>query len=104
MLIGLGLLGMMLHVFLKLRNYAVKQKTPVNVLEYLKAEWYNLVISFIVVIIFVAAKHDIPNIPGLQWVDKALSFGMVVIGYSGQSIAVSIFGKYDKVINEKSPE
>lgn len=97
---GLGVLGQLIHIALKYR----KVKASMSITQYLIAEWLNIFINLLCITAVILIRHDIPKVKGLEWVENTMSISMVFIGYSGQSLLVSLLSKLEKRLNDKAPE
>lgn len=95
MLIGLGILGIFLHNLNALNKINKANDGNVNIVKYLKLEVFSILISFIVVFICILLKQEIKQ---LEYASKFLGVGFVAIGYSAQSMLVSVMGKANKII------
>lgn len=100
-LIGLGLLGILLHNLIELNKLNRSSKGNVKIGEYLKLERFSIVISVIVICVALIVKTEIKQ---LEQVGKWLGLAFVAIGYMGQSLLIFFMGKAAKVIEKPEDE
>ena len=101
-LMGLGLLGVLLHNLVKINDLNKNSQGNVNLAQYLKLERFSILISIIVVGCCVMVKGEIKQ---LEAASKFLGIGFVALGYMAQSVLVNIMGKASKVIgNDDEPK
>lgn len=94
-LVGLGMLGVLAHSLVELNKINRLKNGNASIMEYLKLEKFSILISIIVVIVCLIAKHEITQ---LENVGKWLGLAFVAIGYMGQSLLVWGMGKASKQI------
>lgn len=99
MLIALGLFGILIHNLVKLNELNQKSNGNLNFKQYLQLERFAIAISICVVVVAVMIRSEIKQ---LEFAGKWLGLGFVAIGYMAQSIVVSIMGKAQKVIDDKT--
>jgi len=95
-LIGLGILGVLLHNLIEMNKINRAYAGNINLGQYLKLERFSIIISIIVVCVAVIIKSEIQQ---LEQVGKWLGVAFIAIGYMGQSLLVFTMGKASKVIN-----
>ena len=100
-LFGLGMFGILLHNLIKLNQINRKNKGVVNYAAYIALEKFTIIISVCVVFIALIAQHEIKQLEG---VGKWLGLAFFTIGYSAQSIVVSLMSKTDEFIKDKTKE
>ncbi len=96
LLVALGILGILLHNFIKMNDLNRKSNGNFSLSRYLRIERFSLVISVIVVICAVLVKSEIAE---LELAGKWLGFAFITIGYMGQSIVVKFMGRANKMID-----
>lgn len=100
-LVGLGILGMLLHNLKELNILNKAQKGNVNINNYLKLEKFSILLNIILVITCCIISQEIQQ---LKQVGNWLGFGFVAIGYMGQSLLVFFMGKASKIIGKEDEE
>lgn len=101
MLMGLGILGILLHNLIELNKINRAKEGNVKLIEYLKIERFTIYISIIVVFVALLVKQEVEQ---LEYVGKWLGLAFVAIGYMGQSLLIFTMGKASKVIdNDPKP-
>ncbi len=99
-LIGLGVLGILLHCLVELNklNKANKGDYTMAIKEYFKVEIFSLLIALFVVIgcAFISSEVEAALTKiGYEWL---LGGAYIMIGYSAQSLLIFMVGKANKVI------
>lgn len=101
-LIGLGVLGIILHCLVELNklNKANKGDYRMATKEYFKLEIFSLLLSLFVVIGSSFLSSEVQSI--LEKIGYAWLMGLayIAIGYSAQSILIFVMGKAAKTINK----
>lgn len=106
MLIGLGVLGIILHCFVELNklNKANKGKIDIVVKQYLKIEFFSLLISLFVVIGCSVIADEVGIILTKLGYEFLLGAAYIMIGYSAQSILIFATGKTAKIISSETQQ
>lgn len=96
-----GIIGVLLHIFaLKIPSAKERSKTanlPFSIKSYLSDDYPAIIASIITVIGCVMVVDEIIGYnPSFM---RFIKFGFIFIGYTGSSILISAFGKFDKGIN-----
>ena len=99
-----GILGILFHNLIELGKINKAKKGKASLQRYIAIEIYNILASLIVVIVAVIIEEEITNSDlleslGVGVVGMGLSF--FAIGYMGQSVIISKFGKADKIDEDK---
>lgn len=94
----LGILGIFAHSLVELNKLNKANNGDAKILEYIKLEKFSILISFVVVVICLIAKHEIIQ---LEYLGNYLGLGFVAIGYMGQSLLVWGMGKATKTIGKE---
>jgi tellurite resistance protein TehA-like permease len=98
-LMGLGLLGVMLHNLVKINEINKDpSKGTFNLASYWAKEWAAIMISVIVVFAADMAKSEIKQ---LEQVGNYLGLGFIALGYMAQSVLISFMGKASNIIGNK---
>ena len=98
-LIGLGLLGMLLHSLVELHKINTQTGGKASILSYLNMEKFSLSISVIMVFVCAVVSQEIKQIQqAANWIGLAF----VAIGYMGQSLLVVFIGKANKIIGDEA--
>ncbi len=99
-LLGLGLLGVLLHSLVKI-NSIKKSGKDISFQAYLSDEWASMLISVLVVVVALVCKNDVKQ---LEDAGKWLGLGFTTLGYMGQSVLVAFMGKAEKRLNQLTGE
>ena len=97
-LMGLGLLGVLLHNLIEMNKINRAHEGNINIGQYLKIERFSIIISVIVCFVSVMVKTEIKQI---EQAGKWLGLAFVAIGYTGQSLLIFAMGKATKVMDKK---
>jgi len=100
-LIGLGILGVLLHNLIEMNKINRASVGNLNFGQYFKIERFSIIISIIVVCVAAIVKQEIKQ---LEAVGNWLGVAFIAIGYMGQSLLVFTMGKAAKVINKTDEE
>lgn len=101
LLLGLGLLGIIMHNLLNLNNLNKQANGNLSLAKYLRLEIYAILLSICVVVSAIIIKQEIKQ---LEQVGKWLGFAFISIGYMAQSIIVGVMGRAKKVIEFTSKD
>ena len=101
MLFGLGLLGVLIHNFIKMDGLNREAKGSINLIKYLAIERFTILISICVLVVALIAKTEITQ---LENVGKWLGLSFVAIGYMAQSIVVMFMGRAQKYLDNQNKE
>lgn len=85
----LGVCGVFVHNLIKLGE-ARKNNAKSNFLKYWTAEKYSIMASLIIVLVSVILSQEIKQ---MEQFGHFLGLGFFAIGYTGQSMIISRFGK-----------
>lgn len=100
MLIGLGLVGVILHNLVKLND--IKKANPegdVNYAKYFKMESISIIISVITVVLSAIFSQQVDKLYNAgEWLGPVF----VPIGYFAQSLLIKAMGKAQKVLDSKT--
>ena len=97
-----GILGILFHIFvLKLpavRARAKAANVPFKMSDYFKDDYLAIVASLLTVIILVWVLDEIIGYnPSFM---RYIKFFFIFIGYTGSSVLVNVFGKFDKEVQK----
>lgn len=99
-LFGLGMAGILLHNLIKI-NTLKREGREFKAINYFGMEWPTICISLIVILIGLVCKKEIKE---LDNAGMALGLGFVLLGYAGQSVVITYFGKASKKLGLVDPE
>lgn len=94
-LIGMGMIGVILHNLVKLDGINRKEGGDINLLNYWKLERFSIAISFLVIIGATLASHEISQ---LEIAGKWLGLGYFSLGYTAQSVLAKFTRKAESYI------
>lgn len=95
LLLLFGILGVLLHNFIKMDELNRKTPGSFKLTSYLRVERFAIVVSLIVIISAVFLKDEIKQ---LEAAGKWLGIGFLAMGYMGQSVVLKVMGKANKII------
>ena len=95
-LLGLGILGILMHNLLNLNKINKAAKGNINLLQYLKIEVYGILLSICVIFVCLIVKTEIQQ---LNAVGKWLGLSFVTVGYMAQSLVITFMGRAAKIID-----
>ncbi|MEZ5016135.1 MAG: hypothetical protein R2800_03730 [Flavipsychrobacter sp.] len=82
-LVGMGMIGIILHNLVKLDGINRKAKGEINLLNYWKLERFSIAISILVIVGATLTSHEISQ---LDFAGKWLGLGYISLGYTAQSM------------------
>lgn len=97
---ALGMVGVLLHNFVKMDSLNRQGKGKFSFGEYAKVELFSILISVIVVCTCAYLSHEIDE---LERAGKYLGLGFVTIGYFAQSILAKFTNRAQKILDKADP-
>jgi len=91
-----GVFGILIHNLIKIQE--LKKSNTFQPHQYFGMEWPSIAISAIVVFAAILGKHEVKE---LEQAGKWLGLAYLTIGYMGQSILIKLFGRANKILNDK---
>jgi hypothetical protein len=98
-LLSVLLLGIFAHNLVKIDSINRKTNGEFKLGPFLRLEWPSILLSVIIGIVCLMAKHEIKE---LEAAGKWLALSFFVIGYTAQSLLYKVMGKAEKIINDKT--
>lgn len=106
-LVAIGLLGIAAQILLKVRS--LRRRTAslvvnVSLIQYLKDEWDNIMLSVLALVIAGVVYDEATKglNPALAaYIMKFSRVLFITVGYMGASVLASFFGRTEKIVNKE---
>lgn len=95
----LGMLGILMHNFMKMDSINKQYEGGFKLIKYIAIERFSILLSICVVVCAIIVKSEVKK---LDMVGEYIGIGFIAIGYMAQSILTKYMGKVDNHIDQKT--